>query len=91
MNLVTIELPQKENGLKIDKNSIITEKIAVVNLLFKEFTERVSEAELLEKEDVVDIRYIIESFMDELSSRRDAEVPLYECFYEEEEEIIFYN
>jgi len=91
MNLVTIELPQKENGLTIDKNSIITEKIAVVNLLFKEFTERVSEAELLEKEDVVDIRYIIESFMDELSSRRDTEVPLYECFYEEDEEIIFYN
>jgi hypothetical protein len=93
MNLVTIVLPSKENGVAIDKNSIITEKIAAVNLLFKEFTDRISEIELLEKEDVVDIRYIIESFMDDLSDRRDAEVPLYECFTEEDEEdeIIFFN
>jgi len=93
MNLVTIEIPRKESGQAIDKNSIIAEKIAAVNLLFKEFTERVYESELLEKEDVVDIRYIIESFMDDLSIRRDAEVPLYECFYEEDQdnETIFYN
>jgi hypothetical protein len=93
MNLVTIALPQKENGLTIDKNSITTEKIATVNLLFKEFTDRIWDTELLEKEDVVDIRYIIESFMDDLSNRRDAEVPLFECLYEEEEdeEIIFFN
>ncbi|MEI6091300.1 MAG: hypothetical protein WCR42_12670 [bacterium] len=93
MNLVTIALPQKENGQSVDKNSIITEKIATVNLLFKEFTDRISDTELLEKEDVVDIRYIIESFMDDLSNRRDAEVPLFEHFYEEDEdeEIIFFN
>lgn len=94
MNLVTIELPRKESGLAIDKNSIITEKIAAVNLLFREFTDRISDSELLEQEDVVDIRYIIESFMDDLSNRRDSETPSYECFYEddeEDEEIIFYN
>ena len=93
MNLVTIELPQKENGLSIDKNSTITEKIATVNLLFKEFTNRISDNELLEKEDMVDIRYIIESFMDDLSNRRDAEVPLFDCLYEEDEdeEIFIFN
>jgi len=93
MNLVTIELPSKENGFSIDKNSIITEKLAAVNLLFREFTDRISETELLDKEDVVDIRYIIESFMDELSNRRDTDVPLYErfCNEDEDEEIIFYN
>jgi len=94
MNLVTIMLPSKENGVLIDKNSIVTEKIATVNLLFKEFTDKIAEIELLEKDDVVDIRFIIESFMDDLSNRRDAEVPLYECFTEEnedEDEIFFFN
>ncbi len=91
MNLVTIELPRKESGAIIGKDSIITEKIATVNLLFREFTDRISDAELLEKEDVVDIRYIIESFMDDLSNRLDAEVPLYECDDEDDEEIIFFN
>jgi hypothetical protein len=94
MNLVTIALPQKENGLAINKNSISTEKLAVVNLLFREFTERIAETELMEKDDVVDIRYIIDSFMDELSNREEAEVPQYERFYDEEEdddETIFFN